>query len=389
MKTVPPNGLALFVGLVDEDDGKMGRSSMVSIGLEPLYPLHRFVYLCDKRFHTEFLREQLDMNATRFGFMIVDGNGANYYAISDVHQELLWSLRDPSLPKKHHKGGQSSNRFARIREEKRDQYVKKLAKNANKVFIESTNTHKVWVSGILVAGFGDVKNQLVECKELDPRIREKVVEVLDIQYGSEIGLREALAKGSTSMKELGYNTERKVASDFMAAVANDGLVCYGHEDTLWAITEGVLETLVVHDSLSLRRVQLKNKSTMAERTLILSSSNDTNGAASTAASASAGFGPKPGAPSSQALEWEVIKDELLIDWLLESTSLNGANLQLVSDETSEGKQFVLGFGGIGGFLRYRIELPSISGPLDADDDLEDIFGGGNNSDSDDIDWDSF
>jgi len=314
--------------------------------------------------------------------MIVDGNGANYYAISHSHQEVLWSLRDPALPKKHHKGGQSSNRFARIRLEKRDQYVKKLAKNANKVFIESQVSHKVWVTGILVAGFGDVKQQLAECKELDPRIREKIVDVLDIQYGSEVGLREALAKGSAAMKELGYNSERKVASDFMTAVANDGLVCYGHEDVLWAMNEGVLDTLIIHDNLKMRRVQLKHKITGAERVAIVSGSSSASNSASAAATV-------PGSIGLKSNEWEIVNDESLIDWLLESTSLNGANLQLVTDETSEGRQFVLGFGGIGGLLRYRVDLPSASAGLNSDDDLEDIFGGGSTSDSDDIDWDSF
>lgn len=383
MKSIPPNGLALFVGLVDEDDGKMGRSTMVSMGLEPLYPLHRFVYLCDKRFHTEILREQLDINSTRYGFMIVDGNGANYYAISDTHQETLWTLRDPALPKKHHKGGQSSNRFARIRVEKRDHYVKKLAKNANKVFIDSETTNKVWVAGILLAGFGDIKNQLAECKELDPRIREKIVDTLDIQYGADLGLREALGKSTGALQELGYNTERKVVSDFMAAVANDGLVCYGHEDVLWSISEGVVDTLLVHDKLELRRLVLRNKSTSAERPTerVVIHSPDRAGAG--AASAAVGNSTV----SRLAADWEVVSDELLVDWLLESTSLNGANLQLISDETSQGSQFVLGFGGIAGLLRYRIELPSATAGL-YDNDMEDIFTSNPTADSeDDIDWD--
>ena len=34
------------------------------------------------------------------------------------------------LPKKHGRGGQSANRFARLREEKRDHYVKKVSELA-------------------------------------------------------------------------------------------------------------------------------------------------------------------------------------------------------------------------------------------------------------------
>ncbi len=34
----------------------------------------------------------------------------------------------------------------------------------------------------------------------------------------------------------------------------------------------------------------------------------------------------------------------------------GANLEIVSDRSQEGFQFVEGFGGIGGFLRYKVEV---------------------------------
>lgn len=37
----------------------------------------------------------------------------------------------------------------------------------------------------------------------------------------------------------------------------------------------------------------------------------------------------------------------------------GARIELISDKTQEGFQFVKGFGGIGGTLRYKIDLDDI------------------------------
>ncbi len=34
----------------------------------------------------------------------------------------------------------------------------------------------------------------------------------------------------------------------------------------------------------------------------------------------------------------------------------GARIEFITDKSQEGFQFVKGFGGIGGFLRYKIEL---------------------------------
>lgn len=37
----------------------------------------------------------------------------------------------------------------------------------------------------------------------------------------------------------------------------------------------------------------------------------------------------------------------------------GAKVELITDKTHEGHQFVQGFGGIGGTLRYKIDVDTI------------------------------
>lgn len=39
----------------------------------------------------------------------------------------------------------------------------------------------------------------------------------------------------------------------------------------------------------------------------------------------------------------------------------GVNIEFITDKSSDGYQFVKGFGGIGGFLRYKLELDDIIG----------------------------
>eukprot|EP00826_Nyctotherus_ovalis_P046565 TRINITY_DN5276_c0_g1_i29.p1 TRINITY_DN5276_c0_g1~~TRINITY_DN5276_c0_g1_i29.p1 ORF type:complete len:143 (+),score=22.05 TRINITY_DN5276_c0_g1_i29:48-431(+) len=51
-------------------------------------------------------------------------------------------------------------------------------------------------------------------------------------------------------------------------------------------------------------------------------------------------------------EGEVVESASLNDWLLENHKRLGMELQLVSDKSQEGFQFVKGFGGCAGFLKY-------------------------------------
>merc|ERR1719446_2007693 len=97
----PPNGLILYCGEIMTDDGK---EKKVTIDFEPFKPINTSMYTCDNRFHTEDLKELLE-DDDRFGFLIMDGNGALYGSVQGNHREVLHKF-SVDLPKKHGRGGQ-------------------------------------------------------------------------------------------------------------------------------------------------------------------------------------------------------------------------------------------------------------------------------------------
>jgi len=71
------------------------------------------------------------------------------------------------LPKKHGRGGQSAMRFARLRMEKRHNYLRKIAENALQCFITQD---RVNIMGIVLAGSAEFKNELANSDLLDSRL---------------------------------------------------------------------------------------------------------------------------------------------------------------------------------------------------------------------------
>ena len=68
---------------------------------------------------------------------------------------------------------------------------------------------------------------------------------------------------------------------------------------------------------------------------------------------------------STGLEMEQVTDpQSLLDWLAEKHKEFGANLEFVTNGSQEGAQFVKGFGGIGGLLRYKVDFTT---SIDEDD----------------------
>ena len=74
---------------------------------------------------------------------------------------------------------------------------------------------------------------------------------------------------------------------------------------------------------------------------------------------------------------EVVERMTLVEWLANNYKAFGATLEFVTDRSQEGSQFVKGFGGIGGLLRWKVDFVELEMAAELDnadlDDLDDAF----------------
>jgi peptide chain release factor subunit 1 len=61
-------------------------------------------------------------------------------------------------------------------------------------------------------------------------------------------------------------------------------------------------------------------------------------------------------------ELEVQEKISLLEWLASNYKKFGCQLEFVSNKSQEGSQFCRGFGGIGGLLRYSVDLTEFEEP---------------------------
>lgn len=157
---VPPNGLVIYCGTIVTEEGK---EKKVNIDFEPFKPINTSLYLCDNKFHTEALTALL-ADDNKFGFIVMDGNGALFGTLQGNTREVLHKFT-VDLPKKHGRGGQSALRFARLRMEKRHNYVRKVAEVATQLFITNDKPN---IAGLILAGSADFKTELSQSDMFDP-----------------------------------------------------------------------------------------------------------------------------------------------------------------------------------------------------------------------------
>jgi len=83
------------------EDGKTEKK--MNFDFEPFRPINQSLYFCGGKFQTEPLKILLH-DDDKFGFVVVDGNGALFATLQGNNREILQKI-SVELPKKHRKGG--------------------------------------------------------------------------------------------------------------------------------------------------------------------------------------------------------------------------------------------------------------------------------------------
>ncbi|GAA5796843.1 Electron transfer flavoprotein alpha-subunit [Helicostylum pulchrum] len=352
---VPENGLVVYCGTIVTDEGK---EKKVNIDFEPHKPINTSLYLCDNKFHVEALSELLN-NDAKFGFIVMDGNGTLFGTVCGNVRDVVHKL-SVDLPKKHGRGGQSALRFSRLREEKRHHYVRKIAELAVQLFITNDKVNCV---GLIFAGSADFKTELSQSDLLDPRLRAKIVKIVDVSYGGENGFNQAIELSAEALSNVKFIQEKRLIGEYFSEISLDtGKYCFGIEDTLKALEMGAVETLIVWENLASNRYILRDASGVESVVYPNAQEEKTKS-----------FLVDHSADATTNSEMEVVECMPLLEWFTHKYKDFGAVLEIVTDRSQEGSQFVRGFGGIGGILRYRVNFEQLNYDDDefiSDDDEE-------------------
>lgn len=185
--------------------------------------------------------------------------------------------------------------------------------------------------------------------------------------------------------------EKRLISKFFDEISQDtGKFVFGVADTLACLEMGAVETLIVWESLDVNRYTLMNTVTGATETKVSfflyivffvgvrerqepeKSSpallpNTKKQKTQQVMTKDQEALPDAFKDEATGAELEVQSKTSLLEWLADSYKKFGCQLEFVTNKSQEGSQFCRGFGGIGGLLRYAVDLTQFEGALDDDD----------------------
>ena len=331
-KTPGISGIAIFVGHVIVGNNKTRLISTVID--DPHEPFTSSRYRCDSSFEVSQLEEML-IDRTAYGLFVIDRSEAAYGLASGkrLHcQEHVTSL----VPSKHGRGGQSAQRFERLIEEAAHKYFKKSAERACAYWLPMIDNLK----GIIIGGPGATKDFVIRNDYFHHEITKLIREpYFDVGYSNESGLRELIQRAGGLMDQIELDVERKLVDNFLREVMQTNpKATYGEVMIRSALEQGAVETLLLSEALSKRRVEWSCKKC---KELWESTQNNRSEI------------PKcPKCKSSDDVINNPDKTIDLIDELSLLAARTSSKVRLVSLDTEEGATLNAAFGGIAALLRY-------------------------------------
>jgi len=326
-RKTPPNGLVIFAGYVMGD--APGDETMEVHVIEPPQRLRAWLYRCDSRFHTEILEDMVKVKDT-YGLIVMDRSEAAFALLRGRSLEVVEHITS-GIPGKHRAGGQSARRFERIIEQLAHEFYKRIGEYANKIFLKIPD-----LKGIIIGGPGPSKNEFAEGDYLHYQLKQKVLGIFDVGYSGEEGIYELAQRAKDLLKDVQYIKEREAVNELLYHLARDTeLAVYGEEEVRKMLQMGAVAKLLISEGLTKLRITLECMKCRYRGELTVDCETGVK------------------CPACGSTEVKIVGKRSLVEDLAEMGKSSGAEVILVSTETSEGKELLKTFGGVAGILRFK------------------------------------
>ncbi len=260
----PPNGLAVYAGNVTLSDG---RESLEVWAIEPPKKLKIKIYRCDQTFVLEPLKEMLETDEC-YGLVIIERNEASIGMLDGKHIKLLQHMTS-GIPGKTKCGGQSSQRYSRIRDSLAKEFFKRIAENMKTHFWDNKK-----LKGIIIGGPIPTKEEFLKQGQLVTQLKDKVIGVKDIGGTGMHGLHELVEASEDLLAEQEMTKQRKILDLFFERLAKEpNKVAYGIAEVEDRLIKGAVGKLIISKTLDRKKIkELESlaKSSSAEMCMVTS-----------------------------------------------------------------------------------------------------------------------
>ena len=326
----PENGVVFFAGNVSEREG---RPDIQLWEVIPPQPIESRRYRCDKEFVLDPLRDMI-VDDRVYGLIVADKNEAAIGYLQGSSVKTAYTLSS-NVPGKTRAGGQSAQRFARLRKEMLKSFLQEIADKSKNAFLSKAREDKLL--GIVVGGPGFVKDKLVNDNYLQQELQEKIIANKSLGHSGEGALKELVQKAEDDIEDSAVVREKQMVNRFLKNLKEEnGKSEYGIQPVIKALKMGAVETILISEEYDSFKADYECP----------------NGHEDHVFEEEAGIDETRECPEcGEEMQLEEMQD--IIDYMAEKGEEMSTDLEIISTDHEEGQR-LMNMGGVAAILRYRI-----------------------------------
>ena len=328
--TTPENGVAFFAGNVSETEG---RPDIQIWEVVPPEPIESRRYRCDKEFVLEPLKQMI-VDDRVYGLIVCDKSEAAIGYLQGNSIKTAYTL-DSNVPGKTRAGGQSAQRFARIRKQMLKTFLTEIADKSKNAFLDKAREDKLL--GIIIGGPGFVKDKLVDDDYLHQELQDRVITVESLGHSGEGALKELVQKAEEAIEDSQAVREKKIVNKFLKNLKEEnGKSEYGLKQVNKAMDMGAVDTVLISEDYEVFRAIYECPNGHEEQVWEEEAEIDDSIECE---------------ECSEDMKLEEMQD--IVDVMTDKAEEMSSDLKIISTDHEEGQR-LMNMGGIAAILRYRI-----------------------------------
>lgn len=241
-KVTPPNGLVVLAGNISDNPAV---DDLKAWSFEPPEKVNVRIYQCEQTFILEPLFDMTEPKNV-YGLIVIDEKNLVVGLLKGKKIQML-KEDDSIVPGKTRKGGQSAQRFQRVRKEIIKDWFRASARMIRDLFAPYPK-----LKGIIVGGSGPGKEEFIDTGELGV-LKDKIITVQDVGHTGSVALEELVTKSYDVLAEEEVVAEKNIVNIFLEHLGkNDGLASYGVSNVRDKLNQSLVKLLLISEKLDIK-----------------------------------------------------------------------------------------------------------------------------------------
>lgn len=221
-----------------------GKNKFISEIIIPPMPIKKNIYMCGKVFIIEPI-EKLFKSYDDYGIILISGELTELYTINNTNYKLIDKI-SITRQKKQKKGGQSSQRFQRIRLNQINEYINLICLTIDKNYLIKDDGVRSNVKGLIIGGIGNIKD-----KVFDRLIKHNHLTIKKKLNLNKFNIHDVIMASYDIFQGKDLNKEIKILKKFKEDLSKcDDRLVFGKE-VIEYLNNFMLKKIIIHESIEL------------------------------------------------------------------------------------------------------------------------------------------